>query len=456
MSALRLASEPPAGFAATRNACHVCTPLGACLVFHGIERAIPLLHGSQGCSTYIRRYLIGHFRDPVDIASSNFSEAAAVYGGGPILRRALENVIRQYAPGLIGIATTCLSETIGDDVSMYLHEFRRDNTDRDLPVLVHVSTPSYRGTHAEGFHAAVRAVAAGPGGGGASGTAGEYPAGDGLPRRPPLSQGDCWPTSSFRPSSCRITPTRSTAPHGTTISDCRKGERHCPPSAGWAGRPPRSSWGRLSTPDKTAGGPAPGAIRGAAASGWACRSAFASPMPCSTCSACARIAPFPLGTWPSAGGWSTPTSMSHKYLFGRRAVVYGEEDLVAGLAAFLSEIGVSPVLCASGGRSGRLAEAVAAARAWRPSSATVSISSSWRRQPPSCGPTCSSATARATPWAASWGCRWCASASPFMTASVQAVCCTWGTGAPTTLVDRIANTLIAAQQDGDPTGYMNM
>ena len=51
---------------------------------------------------------------------------------------------------------------------------------------------------------------------------------------------------------------------------------------------------------------------------------------------------------------------AHKYVFGRRAVVYGEEDLVVGLASFLAEIGVQPVLCASGGESGRLEEAVKA------------------------------------------------------------------------------------------------
>ncbi len=150
--------DPPRGFAATRNACNVCTPLGACLVFRGIERAIPLLHGSQGCSTYIRRYLIGHFREPVDIASSNFSESTAVHGGRQILHQGLENVIRQYAPELIGIASTCLSETIGDDINLYVKEFRRDRSDRVLPELVHVSTPSYRDTHAEGFHASVKAV----------------------------------------------------------------------------------------------------------------------------------------------------------------------------------------------------------------------------------------------------------------------------------------------------------
>jgi nitrogenase molybdenum-iron protein NifN len=49
---------------------------------------------------------------------------------------------------------------------------------------------------------------------------------------------------------------------------------------------------------------------------------------------------------------------AHKYVFGRRAIVFGEEDLVVGLTSFLAEIGVQPVLCASGGESGRLVEAV--------------------------------------------------------------------------------------------------
>ena len=69
-------------YKATSNACKLCSPLGASLVFRGIENSVPLLHGSQGCSTYIRRYLISHFNEPVDIASSNFTEETAVFGGG--------------------------------------------------------------------------------------------------------------------------------------------------------------------------------------------------------------------------------------------------------------------------------------------------------------------------------------------------------------------------------------
>jgi nitrogenase molybdenum-iron protein NifN len=53
----------------------------------------------------------------------------------------------------------------------------------------------------------------------------------------------------------------------------------------------------------------------------------------------------------------------HKYIYGKRAIVYGEEDLVVGLSAFLAEIGIMPILCASGGKSGKLAAQIAAATA---------------------------------------------------------------------------------------------
>ena len=143
-------------FVATRNACKLCAPLGACLALRGVRGTVPFLHGSQGCATYIRRYLISHFREPMDIAVSGFSEATTVFGGRDNLHNGLNNVARQYRPELIGIATTCLPETIGEDVAFLLDEFQPAG---DAPFrLVHVATPSYRGTHVDGFHGAVRAL----------------------------------------------------------------------------------------------------------------------------------------------------------------------------------------------------------------------------------------------------------------------------------------------------------
>ena len=145
-------------YVSTTNACKLCKPLGACLAFRGIEGAVPFLHGSQGCATYMRRYVISHFREPMDIASSSLGEKHAIYGGGPNLKQGLKNVMDKYGARLIGVASTCLTETIGDDMPGLVREFRRELNEAESPEIVTVSTPSYSGTHMEGFHAAVKAV----------------------------------------------------------------------------------------------------------------------------------------------------------------------------------------------------------------------------------------------------------------------------------------------------------
>lgn len=147
-------------FVSTRNSCKLCAPLGASLVFKGIEGCVPLIHGSQGCATYIRRYMISHFKEPVDIASSNFSEEATIYGGSRNFITGINNIIKQYKPSVIGIASTCLSETIGEDIPAHIRHFIEnfEGPDKQIPVFINSSTPSYCGSHAEGFHNTVLAT----------------------------------------------------------------------------------------------------------------------------------------------------------------------------------------------------------------------------------------------------------------------------------------------------------
>ena len=144
-------------YTATRNACKVCAPLGACVAYKGIRGCVPLIHGSQGCATYVRRYLISHYKEPVDIASSGFSEEATIFGGAATCHTALTNIISQYQPEVVGICTTCLSETIGDNMPGILSDFEAKYSTKTK--LVAASTPSYSGTHADGYHAAVAAIA---------------------------------------------------------------------------------------------------------------------------------------------------------------------------------------------------------------------------------------------------------------------------------------------------------
>ncbi len=148
--------EKKVGYASATNPCRQCMPLGASWAFKGIKGCMPVLHGSQGCATYIRRYMISHFREPIDIASSSFDETTVIFGGQDNLEKAIQNVYLQYEPEVIGVATTCLSETIGDDVDRFVKAFKAKY---ELPCeLVSAKTPSYQGTQEEGFHRTVYSV----------------------------------------------------------------------------------------------------------------------------------------------------------------------------------------------------------------------------------------------------------------------------------------------------------
>ncbi|MDD4448343.1 MAG: nitrogenase component 1 [Methanothrix sp.] len=143
---------------ATVNPCSMCMPMGSVLVFRGIEGCMPIFHGSQGCSTYMRLYLAHHFREPVDIASTALSEKGAVYGGSANLMQGLKNVIKGYNPKVIGIATTCLAETIGDDVPQIVREFQAQEPLAKDVIIIPVSTPSYAASHEVGYRVALKGL----------------------------------------------------------------------------------------------------------------------------------------------------------------------------------------------------------------------------------------------------------------------------------------------------------
>ena len=132
-----------------QNPCHMCMPMGGILALKGIAGSMALLHGSQGCSTYMRRHIAEHFNEPVDVASSSLNEKGTVYGGQANLKQALDNVRRVYQPQVIGELTTCLAETIGEDIRRITYEYRQE-TKCDCRIVT-AATPGYGGTHVEGY-----------------------------------------------------------------------------------------------------------------------------------------------------------------------------------------------------------------------------------------------------------------------------------------------------------------
>jgi nitrogenase cofactor biosynthesis protein NifB len=133
------------------NPCKMCMPMGVVTAFYGIKKGISILHGSQGCSTYIRRHMATHYNEPVDIASSSLTEHGTVYGGEENLLLGLKNLIQLYHPEVIGVATTCLAETIGEDISRIIGKFYEENREYQDITIIPVPSPGYGGTQYEGY-----------------------------------------------------------------------------------------------------------------------------------------------------------------------------------------------------------------------------------------------------------------------------------------------------------------
>ncbi|KXS48847.1 nitrogenase molybdenum-iron protein subunit beta [Halanaerobium saccharolyticum] len=136
------------------NPVKTCQPIGAMYAALGIHGALPHSHGSQGCCSYHRMHLTKHFREPVVASSSSFTEGASVFGGRANLETALKNIFAVYDPEVVAINTTCLSETIGDDIGSIINGY-------DVPegkTIIHASTPSYVGSHISGFSNMVKAM----------------------------------------------------------------------------------------------------------------------------------------------------------------------------------------------------------------------------------------------------------------------------------------------------------
>ncbi|MDR2544961.1 MAG: nitrogenase [Methanobrevibacter sp.] len=137
------------------NPTRMCQPMGAVQAMMGVKNAMPLIHGSQGCATYMRFQLIRHYREPIEVASTSLSEKTVIYGGEPNLLKALKNISEKQNPDIIGVMSSCLTETIGDDVGGIIKKFEEANISKNLPVMVSIPTPSYAGSHVEGYDKAI-------------------------------------------------------------------------------------------------------------------------------------------------------------------------------------------------------------------------------------------------------------------------------------------------------------
>lgn len=140
------------------NPSKICQPMGAVQALLGVKDTMPLIHGSQGCSTYMRFQLTRHFREPIEVASTSMNEKTVIYGGEFNLMKALKNITEKQSPSMIVVTSSCLTETIGDNMIGIIEKFREANLDKKLPEIIPVSTPSYVESHVEGYNRTIKAL----------------------------------------------------------------------------------------------------------------------------------------------------------------------------------------------------------------------------------------------------------------------------------------------------------
>jgi nitrogenase molybdenum-iron protein NifN len=141
--------------ACTVNPLKMSQPIGAALAFMGLRGAMPLLHGSQGCTSFGLVLFVRHFKEAIPLQTTAMSEVATVQGGYENVEQAILNIHKRTKPEIIGICSTGVTETKGDDVEGYLQLFRERHPDLSGLPLVYVSTPDFKDAFQDGWAKAV-------------------------------------------------------------------------------------------------------------------------------------------------------------------------------------------------------------------------------------------------------------------------------------------------------------
>lgn len=142
------------------NPIFTCQPAGAQYVSIGIRDCIGIVHGGQGCVMFVRLLISQHLKESFEIASSSVHEEGAVFGALNRVETAVDVLLMRYPHvKVIPIITTCSTEVIGDDVDgvvIKLNEglLKEKYADREVH-LIAIHTPSFVGSMVSGYDVAV-------------------------------------------------------------------------------------------------------------------------------------------------------------------------------------------------------------------------------------------------------------------------------------------------------------
>lgn len=126
-------------------------PIGGSLATLGFNRAMPMLHGSQGCTAFAKVFFVRHFREPIPLQTTAMDQGSSVMGADENVVEGLKNIAEKSKPALITVLTTGLSETQGADIQRNVREFRTKYPEYNEVAVVAVNTPDFSGCVESGY-----------------------------------------------------------------------------------------------------------------------------------------------------------------------------------------------------------------------------------------------------------------------------------------------------------------
>lgn len=126
-------------------------PVGGTLATLGFDRAMPMLHGSQGCTAFAKVFFVRHFREPIPLQTTAMDQSSSVMGADENVIEGIRAIAEKSNPALITVLTTGLAETQGADVQRNLKEFREKYPQFDHIAVVVVNTPDFTGCVETGY-----------------------------------------------------------------------------------------------------------------------------------------------------------------------------------------------------------------------------------------------------------------------------------------------------------------
>ena len=145
------------------NPIFTCQPAGAQFASIGIKDCIGIVHGGQGCVMFVRLLFSQHFKESFELASSSVHEEGAVFGALKRVEEGVDVLLMRYPHvKVIPIITTCSTEIIGDDVDglvIKLNEglLKEKYADREVH-LIPIHSPSFVGSMISGYDSSVKDI----------------------------------------------------------------------------------------------------------------------------------------------------------------------------------------------------------------------------------------------------------------------------------------------------------